>query len=422
MLDADERPRSASSWRRRCASCRSRACRATSSCRACSTACGNVHAAGAQAARRIPIAGPRRSMRPSRRRRAAADAAATPSRASGADRAIHVRWSSGPRVAVVLKGWPRLSETFIAQEIAGLEARGVDARDLVAAPADRSGAPSGARSRSTAAIVYLPEYLKDDPLRVLRGWLEGAPPARLCRARAPSSSPTCGAIRTPNRMRRLGQALVLAAELPAAIERLYAHFLHTPASVDALRRDHARPAVERVGARQGHLDQRRRGRSRASSPTAPGSSTCTRCRPAAPARAGARPERAAAGLSRPRPRPSAAAAARPARARDGSDPDDPVVILSVGRKVEKKGYDDLLDALPGCRADLQLALRAYRRRRAGRCARRRRPSALGIADRCVWLGAQPQKAGVRGLRARRPVRAGQQEGRATATRTACPTC
>ena len=30
-----------------------------------------------------------------------------------------------PRVAVVLKGWPRLSETFIAQEIAGLEARGV---------------------------------------------------------------------------------------------------------------------------------------------------------------------------------------------------------------------------------------------------------------------------------------------------------
>ena len=31
----------------------------------------------------------------------------------------------GARVAVVLKGWPRLSETFIAQEIARLEARGV---------------------------------------------------------------------------------------------------------------------------------------------------------------------------------------------------------------------------------------------------------------------------------------------------------
>ena len=36
---------------------------------------------------------------------------------------------------------------------------------------------------------------------------------------------------TANRLRRWGQALVLAAELPAGIERLYAHFLHTPASV-----------------------------------------------------------------------------------------------------------------------------------------------------------------------------------------------
>jgi hypothetical protein len=48
------------------------------------------------------------------------------------------------RVAVVLKGWPRLSETFIAQEIAGLEARGRCARNLVAAPADRQASSSRA--------------------------------------------------------------------------------------------------------------------------------------------------------------------------------------------------------------------------------------------------------------------------------------
>src|SRR5207237_10897220 len=36
---------------------------------------------------------------------------------------------------------------------------------------------------------------------------------------------------TPNRVRRFGQALVLAAELPADVARLHAHFLHTPASV-----------------------------------------------------------------------------------------------------------------------------------------------------------------------------------------------
>ena len=36
---------------------------------------------------------------------------------------------------------------------------------------------------------------------------------------------------TPNRIRRFGQALVLAAELPSDVTRLHAHFLHTPASV-----------------------------------------------------------------------------------------------------------------------------------------------------------------------------------------------
>ena len=36
---------------------------------------------------------------------------------------------------------------------------------------------------------------------------------------------------TPNRIRRFGQAVVLAAELPADIGQLHAHFLHTPASV-----------------------------------------------------------------------------------------------------------------------------------------------------------------------------------------------
>ena len=36
---------------------------------------------------------------------------------------------------------------------------------------------------------------------------------------------------TPNRIRRFGQALVLAAELPENVDHLHAHFLHTPASV-----------------------------------------------------------------------------------------------------------------------------------------------------------------------------------------------
>ena len=136
---------------------------------------------------------------------------------------------SGARVAVVLKGWPRLSETFIAQEIAGLEARGV-ALEIwsLRRPTDKARHP--VHDRVAGRVVYLPEYLKDDPRRVLRAGGRRA----ACRAtprRARSSSPTCRRDRTANRVRRWGQALVLAAELPASIERLYAHFLHTPASV-----------------------------------------------------------------------------------------------------------------------------------------------------------------------------------------------
>ena len=42
------------------------------------------------------------------------------------------------RIAVVVKGYPRLSETFIAQEILALEERGLELRNLVAAASDRA--------------------------------------------------------------------------------------------------------------------------------------------------------------------------------------------------------------------------------------------------------------------------------------------
>src|SRR5690348_1613382 len=136
---------------------------------------------------------------------------------------------SGPRVAVVLKGWPRLSETFIAQEIAGLEARGV-ALEIwsLRKPTDKVRHP--VHDRVVGRTVYLPEYLKDDLLRVLRGWLK----ARRLPGYAAARAKFLADLRrdpTANRVRRWGQALVLAAELPPSVERIYVHFLHTPASV-----------------------------------------------------------------------------------------------------------------------------------------------------------------------------------------------
>jgi len=77
--------------------------------------------------------------------------------------------------------------------------------------------------------------------------------------------------------------------------------------------------------------------------------------------------------------------------RDGVDARDPVVILSIGRKVEKKGYVDLLDALARLPRDLH-----WRFEHVGSGelsdALKAQAARLGIAGRCSWLGAQPQKA------------------------------
>ena len=74
-----------------------------------------------------------------------------------------------PRVAFVLKGYPRLSETFIAQEILALEARGLGILIVsLRHPTDRQAHPITAAIR--AARLYLPEYLHHEPARVWRSW------------------------------------------------------------------------------------------------------------------------------------------------------------------------------------------------------------------------------------------------------------
>ncbi|HET7197653.1 MAG TPA: glycosyltransferase [Burkholderiales bacterium] len=132
-------------------------------------------------------------------------------------------------VAFVLKGYPRLSETFIAQEIAALERRGLAIAIVsLRRPTDARRHPVHEEIR--APVLYLPEYLLREPLRVFRAWLSerkkpGYRTARKLWLRDLRRDPT------PNRVRRFGQALVLAAELPREVTHLHAHFLHTPASV-----------------------------------------------------------------------------------------------------------------------------------------------------------------------------------------------
>lgn len=293
----------------------------------------------------------------------------------------------GARVAVVLKGWPRLSETFIAQEIAGLEARGV-ALEIwsLRRPTDKARHP--VHDRVAGRVVYLPEYLKDDPRRVFEGWRQ----ARRLPGYALARRKFLADLRrdpTANRVRRWGQALVLAAELPASIDRLYAHFLHTPASVTRYAAA-LRGLPWSVSAHAKDIWTSAPWEISEKLEDAAWLVTCTgvglqRLKELAP-----HPERlrlAYHGLDfahlppPPPPRPR----------RDGRDAADPVVILSIGRKVEKKGYGDLLQALARLPPELHWR---FEHVGAGELSEtlKTQAAALGIAHRCIWHGAQPQKA------------------------------
>jgi glycosyltransferase involved in cell wall biosynthesis len=134
-----------------------------------------------------------------------------------------------PIVAFVLKGYPRLSETFIAQEILALEQRGLGIHIFsLRQPTDHAVHPIHQDIR--APVTYLPEYLHHELLRVLSAWWgvrrrPGYRNARSVWMRDLRRDPT------RNRFRRFAQALVLAAERPESVGQLHAHFLHTPASV-----------------------------------------------------------------------------------------------------------------------------------------------------------------------------------------------
>ncbi len=281
-------------------------------------------------------------------------------------------------VAFVLKGYPRLSETFIAQEIRALEERGLDIRIVsLRHPTDRKRHRIHEAIR--APLLYLPEYLWHEPLRVLAGWrrsrrLPGYRKALQTWLRDLRRDPT------PNRLRRFGQALVLARELPDEVRRLHAHFLHTPASVTRY------AAIMRglpwtASAHAKDIWTTPDWETREKLLSAEWAVTCTSAgRKRLEALAPGRTALVYHGIEASRFPP-------PPPRRHGEAP----VILSVGRAVEKKGYDDLLDALSLLPKDL-----AWRFVHIGGGALakdlRRRADALGLSARIEWRGAQAQDA------------------------------
>jgi glycosyltransferase involved in cell wall biosynthesis len=291
------------------------------------------------------------------------------------------------RVAFVLKGYPRLSETFIAQEIRALEQRGLDILIVsLRHPTDPATHPVHAQIK--APVLYLPEYLKDEPRRVWRGWWRAR---RLSGYRAAWRAWLRDLVRdpTPNRVRRFGQAVVLAAELPAEIGQVHAHFLHTPASV-ARYAAAMRGLDWSVSAHAKDVWTIPDWEKREKLASARWAVTCTetgRQHLAALAPSPAKVLLSYHGLDLDR------FGAAPARMQggDGSDKARPVTLLSVGRAVAKKGYDDMLEALALLPRDL-----AWRLVHIGGGALagqlKREAARLGIARHIEWRGAQPQPA------------------------------
>jgi len=133
------------------------------------------------------------------------------------------------KIACIVKGYPRLSETFIAQEILALERAGVDIIIYsLRLPTDTSTHP--VHGRINAKVHYLPEYLYRHPVRVVAAVGRLLFDSRFYKVLSVFFKDLARDF-TPNRVRRFGQALVLAREIDPAREWIYVHFLHTPASV-----------------------------------------------------------------------------------------------------------------------------------------------------------------------------------------------
>jgi len=194
----------------------------------------------------------------------------------------------------------------------------------------------------SANVNYLPVYLYQKPIRVINGWwkarrMRGYRKARNIWLRDLMRDPT------PNRVRRWGQAMVLAAELDNNVSWLYGHFIHTPGSVTryagmlrSLPWSYSAHAKDIWTSPDWELSEKLN--------SAQWTVTCTDGGAQHLKKLSSNPQKVQLlyhGLDLQR---FAVNGEKPS-SRNGKKENDPVRFVTVGRAVEKKGLDTLLAAL-----------------------------------------------------------------------------
>lgn len=291
---------------------------------------------------------------------------------------------TGPRLAIVVKGFPRLSETFIARELAALEARGLafslHALRHPGGDADLTG------YRPSCGVHYLPEYLHTAPVEVAR--------AVIAAARLPGFSACLASLladfrRDPTRarLRRFGQAAVLACALAGRARHIHCHFAHSPGSV-------TRYAAMMLGityslsthARDVWTDPDWDLASKMR-----GAAFVACCNTTAQARLAALCPTADIHLMRHGLEEGLLAPLRPPSLRDGRDAQHTVRLACVARAVPKKGVDILVDAIALLRGRLHVHVDHYG---AGPLlpALKARAQQLGLNEVFTFHGAVPHGA------------------------------
>lgn len=289
------------------------------------------------------------------------------------------------RICVVVHAWPRLSMTFVAQELVGLEREGLDLWIGTWGTPDKIRHPIHDQLKAT--VHRLPKG-RPGAERFVRAWRkvrrsEGYAEARRLFWNDFRKSPT------KRRLRAFGRGIILAAEMPDDIRAIYVHFIGSAATV-------ARYAAMITGlplAASAHARDIWTSSEADIRDKLAAMKWCATC-----TTIGADHLRALAdsddkihlihhGLSFNR-----FPVDMPVRQRTtGSMLSDPVQLLSVGRAVEKKGFDVLLDALAALPADLHWH---WTHVGDGKIIDRLRDRArqLGLSDHIDWLGARDQRA------------------------------